>query len=868
MENKDFLSGDNENINVVPDQDHPLPIYEVPVPPLTALEFEISDAETDRYEQTSEVTLNQEVKDEVVEEETVVSEDHGDNYETVKERDPHEDEFLIPDSYGDGFETPASIRPTYLPKFTEISDTYRMQNDPRPRTDTQKSTAKVAEKTEGSDSAELDPTSENLEDREVEKVILSSATPINKDLIDETLTVLKFSTPVDSETRDASVIVEEHDNSESAAAVFDGVQPEPVAEVTEAAEEEFETVEEPKVLTIPDPESSYSVVDFSLDQEKFESDMPLGSQESVSKENKKGEFTSPVQRDSVKDIMLDTLMSIKVRLVCAALLLLGVAVVDFVRLCGIDLLASAGLPAVPTSIACVICMCLLAIPEIINAFKLLTHKILAPELFLAVTLPVVVLNNVILMSKNAEGYVTFVVLYGLQCFSTILASYIKNDAEFVAFKTVSKNIGKNVLEKRYTRDLPRENIALDGAIDEYNSKTARMFRTAFVSGFFRRSSASCENSTNVAMILGIGAGLSLVTSFVALFLNNYSIVHASQAFTMVFVLSLPVLSIFLHKLPYHQSMRVAFEKDDGVFIGESSLYESSDVDVITYEDTEIFGTEDVRIKKVHLYGKAYNTPKAMKQMYSLFTVVGGPLDYVFSSSLDRKCPAATDITIEPDGISGTMEGHRVYAGTEEYMIRHGIKIPSDDYRTNTSTADSTRIMYGAEDDEVYVKFFIRYSFSEEFSMIIPELKEKKIVPLIYTRDPNVTGDFLKMLTLGEDIIRVMKKYIPRTSEEQIYRNVDSGLVTYGDKTNAVNMILLAKKYIALQSKFSAYELISMIMGAVIAIVISVGGFFTVPEILLALWPAMWCIVLKLRGSLTLTSHSNIAIEGEDPENIQ
>ena len=866
MDNKDLLNAESERSDVLTENnEHPLPIYEVPEPPLTALEFEIAENEPTVFEQPDDIAP---VTVEPVEEEQelVLHTDVEEAFAEVKERDPHEDEFLIPDSYTEGFDTPANMRPTYLPRFTEVSDTYRMQNDPRPRVDSEKTT-KVVEKTEFNDASELDPTSEGLENMEVEKVVLTSAAPISKDLTDETLKVLKFSTPVEHEIQDALTISAESDNSESAAEVFDGVDSEKSEQQENLGAEENSEEETPKNLTVPDPDVSYSVVDFSKEQETFESDKPLGSETVQTSKHHKGEFTSPVQRDSIKDRMLDTLMSIRVRLVCVALLFVTVVMFDCIRFFGNDPLTSAGIPYASFATACSVCMFLLAIPEVIGACRMLIKKTLSPEIFPLVALPIVIVNGVVLSVNLAESYISFAVLYGLLCFAVILAGYIKTDADFMAFKSVSKNIGKNVLEKRFTRELPRENLALDGAVDEYNSKTARMFRTAFVSGFFRRSSVSCENSYNVAMMLGVGAGVSLVTALVSFFLNGYSVVCAVQSFTLVFLLALPAFSIFLHKLPYRQSMCEVLEKDEGVFIGESSIYESADVDVVTYEDTEIFGTEDVRIKKVHLYGKAYNTPKAMKQMYSLFTVVGGPLDYVFSSSLDRKCAAATDIVIESDGISGMMEGHRVYAGTEEYMIRHGVSIPSDDYRTNTSTTDSTRIMYGAEDNEVYVKFFIRYSFSEEFSMMIPELKEKKIVPLIYTRDPNITGDFIKMLTLGEDIIRVMKKFVPRTDEEQIYRQIDSGLVTYGDKTNAINMVLLAKKYTALQSVFAISELIAMISGSVLAVVVALGGFFNLPETLIALWPVVWCVVLKLRSNLTLGASRNIYVQTEEEENI-
>ena len=190
------------------------------------------------------------------------------------------------------------------------------------------------------------------------------------------------------------------------------------------------------------------------------------------------------------------------------------------------------------------------------------------------------------------------------------------------------------------------------------------------------------------------------------------------------------------------------------------------------------------------------------------------------------------------------------------MLRHGITIPEDDYKTNTQTSGSTKIMYGAEDGEVYVKFFIRYSFSEEFTMLLPDLKEKKIVPLIYTRDPNVTADLLKVLTLGEDVIRVMKKYVPRSSEDKTYRCIDSGIVTHGNKDSAVNMLLLAKKYAAFQSSLAATELISMIVGAALAAVLAIGNMLVIPATLLSLWQVVWCVVLHVRSKITFQSLPN------------
>ena len=832
--------------------------------PITALEFEIVEEQGPTFTVDADISPEPpEVKDE--------------KREAPKKDEPlphPEEEFSIPDSFEINeryntqsfVETPAAIRPTYLPRFTEVSETYRMQDDPRPRPETMMKTPTVSEQTEVDLDSFDDPTSETVEDKEVEKVIITQGTPVSSELTDESITILKFSTPFDEDTDDAAEVFETPEPE------VDQIDEPKIPERVEEPELEPQSVEMPtedKERVIPDPDSTYKVVEFLAEREIADVEEPLGASDSASSERSSHEFTSPIQRDSIKDRFLDSLMSIKVRLIGAAVLLAVMMLSDCLSFLGVNVYESIGLGGIPAAKAFVdmqfsVCLFLFALPEAIKACKLLFKKKCVPEMFIVASLPVIVASDIILAVNGGVMYITFGVLYGLQCLSAIVSSYFRTSADFESFRIVSRNSQKNVLDKRLTRELPRENLALDGAVDEYSSKTARMFRTAFVSGFFRRSEDSCENSSNVAMMLGIGAGVSLVTGLVSFFLNSYSPVHAIQSFTMVFMTALPVFSILAHKMPYRHSIAEA-AREKGAFVGEASIYEGADVDVVTYEDTEIFGTEDVTIQKVHLYGKVYNTPKAMKQMYSLFSVVGGPLDFVFSSSLDRKCPSATDIIIEDDGISGMMEGHRVCAGTEAYMLRHGISIPADDYRTNTSTSGSARIMYGAEDGSVYVKFFIRYSFSEEFTMLLPDLKAKKIVPLIYTRDPNITGELVRVLTLGEDIIRVMKKYVPRTSEEKAYRHIDSGIVTHGDKTNAINMVLLAKKYVVFESGLAVTELISMTVGAVLAVVLAIGEMFTLPTTGLALWQLVWCVVLFIRSKLTFGNRSYSSADNADEE---
>ena len=249
-----------------------------------------------------------------------------------------------------------------------------------------------------------------------------------------------------------------------------------------------------------------------------------------------------------------------------------------------------------------------------------------------------------------------------------------------------------------------------------------------------------------------------------------------------------------------------------------------------------------------LYGDRDSMEKVMRQMCSLFSVVGGPLAYIFANALDTRMRhnPASDAVIENDGLSGNVGGHKISAGTEEYMHRHGIAIPEGAAKSDIGV-DTTKIMYASEDGEIYAKFYIRYSFSEEFTMLLPTLKKEGIVPLIYTRDPKVSNELLRILSAGNDCMRVMKRLIPGSDEDKLYRRVSAGIVTNGDKINAINIVLLAKKYKKFGERLRASGLYAMIGGLALGVVLSLAGL-TVPSLALGVWQLLWCLVLHFAGS--------------------
>jgi hypothetical protein len=221
--------------------------------------------------------------------------------------------------------------------------------------------------------------------------------------------------------------------------------------------------------------------------------------------------------------------------------------------------------------------------------------------------------------------------------------------------------------------------------------------------------------------------------------------------------------------------------------------------------------------------------------------VGGPLDEIFSESLDKKCAPANGIIIKENGLIGEIDGKKVMAGSYDFMISEGVEPPTDE-DDGRKSFDATTVMYAAENGEVYAKFYVRYRFSEEFTMLLPTLLEEKIVPLVYTRDPNLTNELMRKLTAGTSTVRILKKNTTPVRDFAPSK-LSAGMVSNGDKSNLVNLVLLSRRYVKFNTRMKASERSAMIVGLVLGAMISVSGMLLLPSALLSVWQVAWCVAL-------------------------
>lgn len=779
------------------------------------------------------------------------------------------DEFIIPDVFeiADAIEqtNPAdpyveTIWRPYMPRFTEVTDERR-----RAEASVKKDTA-AERSTEGKKPSSsgirvekvsvgkgrndfTDPTAEidaHIPEAVVVNVRGRSAVSV------DSINVFKFS---DEKKDDTPAEVNPEDKEKQEISDLTGHKWEEKKEASQEVPAETDVLE--KASAKPDPatrevpetiiatditDKPFSIPEFKPEQGEV---LPEGYEEKDSgvDASDMSEYNSFSTRESFKDRFLDSIMAVRIRFIVALLLGIVTFAFDVFEKSICEYFGIAHNFAAPAIIdACLIAsLVLITLPETVRALRNLVHGIIGPELSCALVGAVMfgyALIMAIAIPYNGN-YMLFASVYAIMAINSIYATHCLQSAHFSAFKTISEKGTKTIIDKPFTRTLELENIALDGLVDEYKSRCARAFDTNFVSGFFANSRKNSEKTKNNLLILAISFGVALVGSVVMLFIKGaVSPVSAVSTFALVVALSVPAFSVLSHKLPFYDAEREA-SKFGGAIIGECSLTEYSGVDVVVFEDTEVFGPDDVTLKSASDRRSDYH--ESTKKMASLFAALGGPLCRVFENALNKKCSPARDVIIEDDGAEGTVDGERVNAGTADYMRRHGIRIPAG----NDIKTGSTRVIYAAANGEFFATFTVHYSFSEEFALLLSAMREEKIIPLIYTRDFNINNDFMRILTGGADVTRVMRKYNPIT-EKPVYGKINSTLVTGSDKTSALSLILTAKRYARFQSFLSVTEISAAASGAVLAILAALGNMTaSLPTFILAVWHLGWTVALGI-----------------------
>ncbi len=316
--------------------------------------------------------------------------------------------------------------------------------------------------------------------------------------------------------------------------------------------------------------------------------------------------------------------------------------------------------------------------------------------------------------------------------------------------------------------------------------------TDFCDGMFRRVRKNTKSEQVLAFIIPVILIMALIIFGILSWLGK-PLIDAYAAATLVVLISTPLTAFFMVTLPVVRINRIG-RHTSSAFVGNSVAEEYADAGVLSFADTEVYPSKNIRVVSVKAYGN-FRLDNIIPGLASAFSLIGGPLASVLANMVEGDVSAPDDSRLTEsaaDGICMSVSGKDMHIGKYSYMRRNGIDAPLDNGDTAYEKKNGT-VMYVAVDGKLAAKVYLIYTLSERFNSLLQDMYRAGLCLGVKTLDPNITDEMLKRdIKFKRCPITVIKCARFGESTDCLDR-VDSGIVTNGSLHTFLKMFVLCDK---------------------------------------------------------------------------
>ncbi len=495
-----------------------------------------------------------------------------------------------------------------------------------------------------------------------------------------------------------------------------------------------------------------------------------------------------------------------------------------------------------------VCLEMLALCAFFNldglarGIRKLSVKHSAPEALAVVSTIVCTIHTVItaIFAFESTEYRTFCFIGCVILFMLSVNTFIKSFTRFRAFAMVLAKKPK-LTTKKLENCSEEHNVFAKYLNDD--SDVLSVSKTDFVSDFVKQSytvpSATSVCNTVMYIILVISVAIGIVSA-VLLDASPYAAITNAA---IVFLLSAPVSCLAVTSIPYFvTSLKV--NKMHSAIIGEAACDYYENAGVLSFDDTEVFPPKSVKVTSIKTYNDN-RIDKVIVYMAKIFEKLGGPLSYVFASSLQNATEEKSEIMVvetSPDGLHIKIDDDDVLVGTGKYLRLYDIEAPVD-LADETEMRSLTSIVYLVCNNQLAAKFYIRYALNRGFETVLRGLYDAGICCGVKTADPGVDNQLvsgnLKGTNYPISVIGKQASEIGKTEE-----TVAGGIIGLSGIHSFLKSFILLDKLRAVYKNNSVFY----ILGAVVGLAVSIGLIFmnmTVLPSVMLMFQLVWLIPMIL-----------------------
>lgn len=444
--------------------------------------------------------------------------------------------------------------------------------------------------------------------------------------------------------------------------------------------------------------------------------------------------------------------------------------------------------------------------------------------------------------------------YRTFCFAACLSLFFLSVNTFIKAYTRLKSFAMLISKKPKFATLKLNALSAEsGTFAKYlgeESEVLTVCKTDSVENFVKTEYTVPSVSKGNNIILYVVLAISVITAAVSALFLDVSVYQSVNRGMLVLTLSLPVSILLVSLLPYFISF-VKLEKLRTTIFGEAACDVYENTGVISFDDIEVFPPKAVKVTSIKTYND-HPIDKVIVNMAKAFDKLGGPLSYVFSSSIQRDNDEVADDDVmllenSYDGLHLKIAEDDILIGKGSYLRMYDIEAPVDAI-DESEMRSLTSILYLVCNNSLAAKIYIRYSINPRFEKLLKSFYDAGICCGIKTFDPGVDNQLVLGNLKGSNYpISVIKKDIKELG--RVEQKVESAIISMSGIHNFLKSFIILDKLRGAYKSNAVFAILSCVIGLAFSLgmifafdatissvaIILYQLFFIIPQLLISLF---------------------------------
>ncbi|MBQ7847901.1 MAG: hypothetical protein IJ344_06390 [Clostridia bacterium] len=489
--------------------------------------------------------------------------------------------------------------------------------------------------------------------------------------------------------------------------------------------------------------------------------------------------------------------------------------------------------------------------ELFAGFRAVGSGRSAPQIYFAALFSVTLLYEFGLIFCHNVQAPFYNLPLALAALMAVLFTRMNISRTVLSFKIVSSKRPKYAVTHRTSGDAALEREVFGQYLDEYTGVFG-VGQTAFVKNFAKRNAREPRYKSSVMIVAAVAVLTGIVFCVLGYQFSGQSTGSGKLLSALVMAMQavlfcIPVSAFVTYALPFYKASKKAFRMESAI-IGEFSLEEYADANVVSFDDKEIFPAKNVKVRSLKLYGDT-RIDHVLFGAASVFHRLGGPLDEVFGVA--TKESGYTDkvelLEVVCGGVEAAVDGELVCVGNGQFMRQKGLLSSIDPDDTALEMEGTISVMYLSIGSELAAKMYIEYVADKEVEGIMASLYKAGICIGIRTLDPNIDD---RMFAMHADLSKYPVKVLRMDGErrQSCYDTLDSGVVSKKNVKSLLKTLSFCRRVLQVIRTNTVIKILSVLAGIGVSALIlymsyagKIAGVYEINSLWIVLYQLCWTL---------------------------